>query len=424
MSGLQKFIGSRDGGPDLPRPTCQSSSHAEGKKERLQAKAQELGYTDLEGSDLLTNSAFELPNASHPRRRIVADEHRVKVPVYSFRRDDASAKGFKSIGQSYDPSPGPVRAVHGLPEKQQEASYDPFDTDAESLEATATISDSTDLPGVRINSQGFMRSGNGLDHIYGGSYENWQSPPQVMGEPQRPPSPLSDQDDPKDLTEDEEEIEHGGSRDDGSAEAQPEHGTEYDDRSVEDLVVLETTQHPEYTIGFRSGRTAVPTFAKEIAESALGLHPISPRSGQETAHNHTDELLRMSVTPLAPELMDRSIFHEEPHQNERNRQRRLLGAALEQVQARPNETAHYDAPGKISLSKVSAPRECLQISHRFSERKDISSLVQSAQTFFRPLLPPHTEDPISLGNSPSLATVGAHSLETTNKLQDQNPEST
>ena len=355
MSGLRKFIGSREGGSDVSRPTSQGISHVEGEKERLHAKAQELGYTDLKRSDLLSNSAFEPANASNPRRKINADQHRVKVPGNLLSRNSTGSKSLKSIGHGYDSSSGTPRAVQGLSGKNQETSYDLFDTDAESLEATATFSDFTDPRDAMNHFQGFALSGSSLNKAHGDKNGNSHVSLPIMEERQRAQSHIFDQDGPDNLTEDEEESENEGSREDDSAEDRPEHDGDDNDRMVEEFIVRETTQQPEYTIGFHPRPTEFLSSAKKNMESALALPPLFPENGQDSARKHSNEPLRTIVVPLASRNLGRSASDEKHDQSGQNGQRRLQEANLKQDQVRPNETTHNDAARNILVPKTGTP---------------------------------------------------------------------
>ena len=352
MLGLRKFIGSREGESDHPRTASQGSSHMEGKKERLQAKVQELGYTGLEGNDLLSNPTFEPVNVSNPRRKIIADQHRVKVPINLLNRNNTDSKSLKSIGQSYDSSSRPPRATQSLSEKKEEASHDFFDTDVESLEATATFSDFTDPRDARIDFQGFERSGNRFDQVHGDTYDNPHTPLPILETQQRGESHISDQDDPDDLIEGQDESEYEESRDDDSAGDKPERDGKDDDGMVENLIISESTQQPSYTVGFRSGPRGFPSSVEKDVESALELPPIFPENWQESALKHGNELLRTSVTPLVSRTLVRDALNEEHDQNRHNGQRRLQEVPLKKIQVRPNETTQYDASRNTLLPEA------------------------------------------------------------------------
>ena len=348
MSGLQKFIGAREVGPELQGPTGEGSSHAGGKNERLQARMQEMGFTSFEANEVLSNPtrAWKPTDDIIQRRKKMAHEHRLKVPTNFVSGKDTSAGG---IGHRNDPTSGAPRAAQGLPEEIEDALPNRFDTDAESLEITSTFGDFTGSRAERTSLRGIGRFDNSLDQVHRDTYDNGQISLITMEPWRRRVFPSLDQLDPNGLVEDAEECEYDGSRSDSSDEEQPERDRDSNYRIVEDSVIQGHVRQLGNATNFRS----CPTKPKREGEGNIepSRHsPIdSPGLGQDVARRNNNEPQCTSVVRIASKSVSISALNAELHGKVQGRPRQLPNASPKQGQVHPNANVQYDSTGQTWL---------------------------------------------------------------------------
>ena len=348
MSGLQKFIGSRDGGADLPGSVDQESGHAAAKKERLQAKLQEMGFTDVEGGETLINPALEPSQTVNLRRKMIADQHRLKVPTNFLSREDTSSVGLQGMGASCESSSAPITGTQGLLEKKQVAPYDVFDTDAESLEVTATFSDFPDVSGHEDSLRGAGHIGNILHRVGGKQHDDRQIALPIAETRQCRISQLSDRSDPNDLIEDQKEFENEGSRDESSDGEQPEYDGEDDDQLVGGSLIQGITTY------FRSRPTQFSKVGEGNMKVAVALPSTSPELCQDPAYRYSNELSRKDGITVTLKDVGESALNARLEQRVQTGKLQLLEASSKQDQVFSNG---YDAARNRSLLRAGRSKQ-------------------------------------------------------------------
>ncbi len=351
MSGLQKFIGSRNGGAELLGHTGQDSSQVAAKKERLQAKLQEMGFTDVERGETLINSAREPTQTVNLRRKMIAEQHRLKVPINFLNREDTSSIGLQGMGQSCESSSASITAAQGLLEKKQEAPYDVFDTDADSLEVTATFSDLPDVRGHEDSLRGARHFENALDRVGGKKNDDRQIALPIVETRERRISQLSDLSNPNDLIEDQEESEDEGSRDEGSAGEQPEYDGKDEDQMVGGLLIQGATTY------FRSRPTQFPKVGEGIMKAAVTLPSTSPKLCQGPAHRYSSEPSRKDDITVAPNDVGESAFNARLYQRVQSGQLQFLEASQKQDQVLSHGSNGYDRARNRSLLRTGTSKQ-------------------------------------------------------------------
>lgn len=280
VSGLQKFIGSREGGAEA---TNQGISYVGEKKERLQAKMQEMGFVDLEGTEILSNSASKPTDAVNLRRKIIADQNRLKVPTNFSSRNGSNVRS-PGMRQGQISSSVPPQAVQSMPRKDQEDSYGPFDTDADSLEATATFSNFTDSREHETSFQDIGHFVNDSHQVYGHKQDTHHISVPAVTQRQHHLSQISDRHDPNTGSEDEEVSGYDGSGNVSSDEERPENDGKDDDRVIEKTMTQEATHQREQATYFHkpSCRMVIP-----VASEAVGGNAFDSELDQQIQSRHT-----------------------------------------------------------------------------------------------------------------------------------------
>jgi len=348
VSGLQKFIGSREGGAEA---TDQGISYVGEKKERLQAKMQEMGFIDLEEADILSNSASKPTDAVNLRRKIIADQHRLKVPTNFSSRNSSNVRS-PGMRQGHNSSSVPPQAVQSMPRKDQEDSYNPFDTDADSLEATATFSNFTDSREHETSFQDIGHFGNDSHHVYGDKQDTHHISVPAVTQRQRHLSQISDRHDPNIGSEDEEVSGYDGSGNVSSDEERPENDGKDDDRVIEKTVTQEATHQREQATYFHSRPMEYPRPEEEHTEPPLNLPTISPELCQESAGGYINKPSCRMVISVASEAVGGNAFDSELDQQIQSRQIRLPETSSKQDRAGPNGNSRYDAIGNTGLLRT------------------------------------------------------------------------
>lgn len=334
----------------------QGTSYDGEKKERLQARLQEMGFTDLEGGEILSNSASKPADTVNLRRKIISDQHRLKVPTNFLSRNSSNVRGpdMRQGGQS---SSVPPQAVRSVPRKDQEAPHDPFDTDTDSLEATATFSNITDSREHETSFQDIGPFGTGLHQVYGDKHDTYQIPVPTVTRMQRRLSQISDRLDPNVGSEDEEVSRYDGSRNESSDVEQPENDGEDDDRVVEKAMTHGATHQREPTTYFHSPLMENPRVGEEHTDSPLTLPKNPSKFCQESVPRYNDKPSRRRVISVASETVGRSAFDSELDQQVQSRQQRLSETSLKQDRAGPDGNSQYDPIGHTWLLRTGMPNK-------------------------------------------------------------------
>lgn len=147
MAGLRAFIERIGAAKDHPGFISDYESEIVGNPERVQAKLREMGYADVQEQNVVAITGSRQAEAVSGRRRIIGNRQRLDLPPSMLRIENPIPSNSTTIKQRHDPISDPCHAMQEvLQEKQKNAQssyagYDCFDTDAEDLDATITLSD-------------------------------------------------------------------------------------------------------------------------------------------------------------------------------------------------------------------------------------------------------------------------------------------
>ncbi len=351
MSGLERFIGSR-GGAENPRSADQGSKYAGGRKERLQAKMQEMGFTDLEGGEMLHNSDNTPANSFNLHRKSFADQHRLKVPTNFVSGNGSGTRSPRDIEKDHESSSIPPHAVYGMSQKKQEASQDLFDTDADSLDVTATISDFTDFKEHKTSFESIGPFSDEFGQVHGNKHDSHKTSLRTIDSRQRRLSVTPNRLDPNVQSEYEQDSDCNRSQNDSSDEEQPEHDGDDKDRMAEEIMTHRATDQLEQTTYFRSRPTEHPRMGEKHTEPALTLHTDPSELFQESASKYKNEPSRVRVIPIASEAVGRGAFGTELGHRAQSGQKQITEASAKHERANSIGHAQHVIAGNRCLLRA------------------------------------------------------------------------
>ena len=351
MSGLRKFIGSREGGGNLPVVQDQSDSHNRGKQQRMRATIQRMGFTDLNGDEILSDSTSEYTNDVRLSRKKTADELRLKVPIRPLSRDHSGPMVLQGMKKSYDSTTDPSLAEQDISEEHHKAPQGLFETDAESLEVTATLSDFTDIRDPENSLQGDRHSEIRSDQMR--DDDQIVLPPIEKQQRRRSQiSQLSVELNAQNLLADRDQSEFGANEDESSDEEQSKHDEEVDDRWVNRSKAHKPTNRIEEPIASKSYRVD----SLQAGNGNLRLDPVvsldSPTLYQDSVRRHNNHPSRESIIPITSETEIGVVTK----QKARGRRLRLPQASVKPDLLRSVGHAQNDFAGDPWLLQEGVPK--------------------------------------------------------------------
>lgn len=363
VSGLQRFIGAREGGAEA---TDQGISYVGEKKERLHAKMQEMGFIDLEGADILSISASKPTDAVNLRRKLIADQHRLKVPTNFLSRNRSNVRS-PDMRQGRNSSSVAPQALRSMPRKDQEAFHNAFDTDADSLEATATFSNFTDSREHETSFQDIGHFGDDSHQVYSDEQDTHLISVPAITQRQRHLSQISNRHDPNIGSEDEEVSGYDGSGNVSSDNQRPENDGIDRDRVIEKTMTQEATQQREQATYFHSRTMEYPRLEEKYTDFPINLPTDSPELCQESAGGYINKPSSRMVTSVAPEAVGGNAFNSELDQQIQSRQIRLPETSSKRDRAGPNGDSLSDAIGNTGLLRTDMSKKTSSYNSPHSE---------------------------------------------------------
>ena len=379
MAGLQQFIGSRD--VDGKLLVNQGRISDQGKQQRLRATIQSLGFTDLNGDEVLSSSTGGAADLVKLNRKRIADQHRIKFPTRPLGRDITGPKVIQGARQSYDSTLAPHQMDDGAHQKNRDTSQSLFDTDADSIEVTATFSDFSDFKDHGNALQGNDHQETHLDRV-------------------------------NDVGEDEIVSDFDDSRIESFDGKRPKCGEGEGDPRIDDLKAQMPPEPSRILLLGQISQSKSPQAGEMISRLAPEMTLDPPVLNRNSSSRHPNDPIRSQVMPIASKMVEGGGSYGAEDQTIQSGYQRLPQIFSKPGQGRLDEDARYiparyPTPQKAAIPEGEILANPRQLSHK--------ALTQNNEATVLPLASKSSETGIFGGSEGPDAIISQDDMDSSSR---------